>query len=224
MTDASGQDGDRAPSIVQFVDQLIGPDVDAPEIKATLTEIASPIFDVLSGQKSGIAHIVEKSGIDEGTVIDVLLALETMPMPDAVAVQLIEHGFRPRRHSENPHRHQTGRHGTRDAARQAPQAGRHTNEWLGVMAGKDQQPTGFSVIERMAAKHHKAGGTPIRWDQLSKEDRKRLMQRMEDAVRVIPDVLRLKTQMASATVRTGEARDGMLEDHNQAKSSVLYGR
>ena len=90
------------------------------------------------------------------------------------------------------------------------------------MASKDQTPPGISVIERMAAKHHEEGSI-LRWDQLSKEDRKRLMDAMEAAVGVIPDQLMLKRGTLTAKVKTGPTREGLLSEHNQAKRSVLYG-
>jgi len=96
MTDPSATSphnrGD-SPSIDEFVDGLIGVDVDAPELKAQLARLASPILDVITGNKSGIAHLVEESGVDERSVIDVLTALQCMPMPNVVAGWLRQVGF-----------------------------------------------------------------------------------------------------------------------------------
>lgn len=89
---------------------------------------------------------------------------------------------------------------------------------------ENDEPPGISVIEQMASRHHESGGTVIRWEQLSPQDRKRLMTLMETAVAVIPDRLTLKTGTVTATVKTGGCRDALLEDHNQAKGSALYGR
>ena len=91
------------------------------------------------------------------------------------------------------------------------------------MAGKDH-PTGISVIEQMAKKHHESSGHITRWDALSELDRKRLMDAMEAAVGVIPDELLLKEGMAADTERLAGARDALLADHQKAKRSVLYGR
>ncbi len=88
---------------------------------------------------------------------------------------------------------------------------------------RGKPPPGLSVIEQMAALHHERDGSIIRWDQLSKEDRLKLMGRMQAAVEIIPDKLLLKAQGAAATVATGDARDALLADHEQAKRSSLSG-
>ena len=93
MTAASPTSGGDSQSIEQFVDKLIGPDVDAPEMKAALVRMMAPTLDVISGQKSGIDFLVENSGVDEPSVIDVLMALQSMPMPDVVTDRLIAVGF-----------------------------------------------------------------------------------------------------------------------------------
>ncbi len=67
------------------------------------------------------------------------------------------------------------------------------------------QASDISVIEKMAAEQHKRSRHLIRQDQLSREDRQRLMDAMEAAVAVIPDELMLKHGTGIATVRTGEA-------------------
>ena len=91
------------------------------------------------------------------------------------------------------------------------------------MAGKGQ-PEGLSVIEGMAKKHHEGSHHLTRWDALSVEDKKRLMDAMEAAVGVIPDQLILKAGTITAKVKTGPAREGLLSEHRQAKRSALYGR
>ncbi|MGI9421394.1 MAG: hypothetical protein ACR2RA_26495 [Geminicoccaceae bacterium] len=90
------------------------------------------------------------------------------------------------------------------------------------MAGKDQ-PSGISIIEDMARKHHSVGPSILPWKKLSKEARKRLMERMEAAVGVIPDELHLKAGTFSATIETGGCRDGVLDEHKRAKKSAIYG-
>ena len=92
------------------------------------------------------------------------------------------------------------------------------------MASKDQTPPGISTVEDMARKHHGVGPSILPWNQLSKEDRKRLMERMEAAVGVIPDELHLKAGTFSATIKTGGCRDSLLDEHSRAKKSALYGR
>ncbi|MGI9421395.1 MAG: hypothetical protein ACR2RA_26500 [Geminicoccaceae bacterium] len=53
----------------------------------------APTFDVISGKKSGIDFLVEDSGVDEKSVIDVLIALQSMPMPKVVIRRLAAVGF-----------------------------------------------------------------------------------------------------------------------------------
>lgn len=91
------------------------------------------------------------------------------------------------------------------------------------MAGR-KPPPGISVIEQMAAVAHEKSRSIIHWNQLSKEDRVRKMDAMEAAVEAIPDELILKSGVATATVNTGEGRDGLLADLRQAKRSILSGQ
>ena len=93
MTATSAPNGHEPLSIEEFVDRLIGPGVDAPEIKATLVRMMAPTLDVIYGKRTGIDFIVEDSGVDERTVIDVLWALQSMPMPEVVVRRLAVHGF-----------------------------------------------------------------------------------------------------------------------------------
>lgn len=83
----------HARSIGDFVSELIGTDVDAPELKAQLARMAAPTFEIICGDKSGITYLVEQSGVDERGVIEVLMALQSMPMPDAVADRLQQVGL-----------------------------------------------------------------------------------------------------------------------------------
>lgn len=92
MTAARHRHG-QARSIGDFVSELIGTDVDAPELKAQLASMVAPTFEVVSGEKSGITFLVENSGVDERSVIEVLCALQSMPMPDVVADYLQQVGF-----------------------------------------------------------------------------------------------------------------------------------
>ena len=82
-----------SPKIDEFVDRLIGPGVDAPEIKAVLLQMMTPTFDVIYGKRTGIDFIVDDSGVGERDVIDVLWALQSMPMPEVVVRRLAVHGF-----------------------------------------------------------------------------------------------------------------------------------
>ena len=91
-----------------------------------------------------------------------------------------------------------------------------------MTAGR-KPPPGLSVIEQMAAVHHEKSRSIIHWHQLSKDDRLRKMDAMEAAVEIIPDRLGLKHGAAAATANTGEGRDGLLADHQHAKTSALYG-
>lgn len=56
---------------------------------------AREIFDVIHVRKSGISYIVERSGVDEDTVITVLQALNALPLPDVAFERLRKHGATP---------------------------------------------------------------------------------------------------------------------------------
>ncbi len=90
---ATGPHHARSRPIGDFVSELIGTDVDAPELKAQLARMVSPTFEVISGEKSGITFLAEHSGMYERSVIDVLMALENVPLPDVVADKLTTVGF-----------------------------------------------------------------------------------------------------------------------------------
>ncbi len=75
--------------------------VDAPELKAEIRKMLPPIFEVFSGAKSGVSYLVETSGVDEQSVIEVLVSLKDMPLLNAIADWLIQawaliKGFRPK--------------------------------------------------------------------------------------------------------------------------------
>lgn len=53
------------------------------------------IDDLATGRKTAIAHIVEQSGVDESTVIEVLQALQNMTFPDVAFERLRRRGASP---------------------------------------------------------------------------------------------------------------------------------
>ncbi|MGI9486898.1 MAG: hypothetical protein ACR2RF_13670 [Geminicoccaceae bacterium] len=62
---------DGAPkSLDDLVDDLVGADVDASELKAQIRKMLQPAFEVFSGAKSGVSYLVETSGVDEQSVTE----------------------------------------------------------------------------------------------------------------------------------------------------------
>ncbi|MGI9489963.1 MAG: hypothetical protein ACR2RF_29560 [Geminicoccaceae bacterium] len=93
MTADSKPETGTHPSLDDLVDQLIGADVGAPEMKAQIRDMLHPTFEVFSGAKSGVSYLVETSGVDEQSVTKVLVSLKDMPLPNAARDWMTLVGF-----------------------------------------------------------------------------------------------------------------------------------